>query len=109
MRKRCAIVLCTRLTPRVARAEDMPQTPLVRSRWADCIDSVSEAPMGTNRLRALCALTCCALAAAGLAACGSGSGGSGSGKSISIWEGWTGAEQKEFTHLVAAYEKANPG
>jgi multiple sugar transport system substrate-binding protein len=65
--------------------------------------------MGTNRLRALCALTCCALAAAGLAACGSGSGGSGSGQSISIWEGWTGAEQKEFTHLVAAYEKANPG
>jgi multiple sugar transport system substrate-binding protein len=65
--------------------------------------------MGTNRLRALCALTSCALAAAGLAACGSGSGSSGSGKSISIWEGYTGAEQKEFTHLVAAYEKANPG
>jgi multiple sugar transport system substrate-binding protein len=49
------------------------------------------------------------LAALGLAACGAGSGGSGSGKSISIWEGWTGAEQKEFTHLVSVYEKANPG
>src|SRR5258708_22731929 len=98
MRKRCAIVLCTRLTPRVARAEDMPQTPLVRSRWADCIDSVSEAPMGTNRLRALCTLTACALAAAGLAACGSGSGGSGSRQASSLWEGYTGAEPKGFTH-----------
>ncbi len=65
--------------------------------------------MGTNRLRALCTLIACALAAAGLAACGAGSGGSGSGKSISIWEGYTGAEQQEFTRLVAAYEKANPG
>jgi multiple sugar transport system substrate-binding protein len=65
--------------------------------------------MGTNRLRALCTLIACALAAAGLAACGAGSGGSGSGKSISIWEGYTGAEQTKFKHLVAAYEKANPG
>jgi len=60
-------------------------------------------------LRTLPALTACALAALGLAACGSGSGGSGSGKSISIWEGYTGAEQKEFSHLVSVYEKANPG
>ena len=61
--------------------------------------------MGTPRLRTLTSLTACALIAAGLAACGTGSGGSGSGKSISIWEGYTGAEQTEFTKLVAAYEK----
>jgi multiple sugar transport system substrate-binding protein len=60
-------------------------------------------------LRTLSALTACALAVLGLGACGTGSGGSGSGKSISIWEGYTGVEQREFTHLVAAYEKANPG
>jgi multiple sugar transport system substrate-binding protein len=54
-------------------------------------------------------LIACALAALGLAACGTGSGDSGSGKSISIWEGYTGAEQKEFTRLVGQYEKANPG
>ena len=65
--------------------------------------------MGSNRLRALRVLVTCALIAVGLGACGTGSGGSGSGKSISIWEGWTGAEQKEFLHLVAVYEKANPG
>jgi len=57
----------------------------------------------------LSALTACAVAVLGLGACGAGSGGSGSGKSISIWEGYTGAEQKEFTHLVSVYEKANPG
>jgi multiple sugar transport system substrate-binding protein len=81
--------------------------------------------MPTNRQRALRArsgraaarparapgltLMACALAALGLAACGTGSGGGGSGKSISIWEGYTGAEQQEFTRLVGAYEKANPG
>ena len=65
--------------------------------------------MGSNRLRTLRVLVTCALIAVGLGACGTGSGGSGSGKSISIWEGWTGAEQKEFLRLVAAYEKANPG
>ena len=65
--------------------------------------------MGSHRLRILSALTACAVAALGIAACGTGSGGSGSGKSISIWEGWTGAEAKEFTHLVGVYEKAHPG
>ncbi|HEX6931154.1 MAG TPA: ABC transporter substrate-binding protein [Streptosporangiaceae bacterium] len=63
--------------------------------------------MATNRQRALRASIACALAALGLAACGTGSGGSGSGKSISIWEGWTGAEQRAFTKLVGQYEKAN--
>jgi multiple sugar transport system substrate-binding protein len=47
--------------------------------------------------------------ALGLAACGSGSAGTGNGKSISMWEGYTGAEAKEFTRLIAVYEKANPG
>ena len=65
--------------------------------------------MGSHRLRTLRALVACALIAVGLGACGTGSGGSGSGKSISIWEGWTGVEQQEFKHLVAAYETANPG
>ncbi len=68
--------------------------------------------MGSHHLRAVrtvSALTACALAVLGLGACGAGSGESGSGKSISIWEGYTGAEQKEFTHLVSVYEKANPG
>ncbi len=65
--------------------------------------------MGSNRLRTLRVLVACALIALGLGACGTGSGGTGSGKSISIWEGWTGAEQKEFLHLVSLYEKANPG
>ncbi|MGI9005226.1 MAG: ABC transporter substrate-binding protein [Streptosporangiaceae bacterium] len=61
--------------------------------------------MGSHRLRILPALTACAVAALGLAACGTGSGGSGSGKSISIWEGYTGAEQTEFTKLVAQYTR----
>src|SRR6266704_2428625 len=68
--------------------------------------------MGSHHLRAVrtvSALTACALAVLGLGACGAGNGESGSGKSISIWEGYTGAEQKEFTHLVSVYEKANPG
>jgi multiple sugar transport system substrate-binding protein len=50
------------------------------------------------------------LVALGLAACGSGtSGGSGGGNTISIWEGWTGAEAKAFAHLVSVYQKQNPG
>src|SRR6266567_4070621 len=63
--------------------------------------------MATNRQRALRALIACAFAGLGIAACGTGSGGSGSGKSISIWEGYTGAEQREFTKLVNQYEKAS--
>ena len=50
------------------------------------------------------------LVALGLAACGSdASGGSGGAKTISIWEGWTGAEAKTFAHLVSVYQKQNPG
>ena len=51
------------------------------------------------------------LVALGLAACGSdaSSGGSSGGNSISIWEGWTGAEAKAFTHLVAEYQNQHPG
>jgi multiple sugar transport system substrate-binding protein len=74
------------------------------------MESHRQRTLRNSRLvRTLPALMACALAALGLAACGAGSGGSGSGKSISIWEGWTGAEQKEFSHLVSVYEKANPG
>jgi multiple sugar transport system substrate-binding protein len=50
-----------------------------------------------------------ALIVIGLAACGSGSGGGNSGSTVSIWEGYTGAEAKEFSHLVTVYEKENPG
>jgi len=50
------------------------------------------------------------LVALGLAACGSdASGGSGGGITISIWEGYTGAEAKAFAHLVSVYDKAHPG
>ena len=57
----------------------------------------------------LAAASC--VVALGLAACGSdaSNGGSGGGTSISIWEGWTGAEAKTFTHLVGVYQKQNPG
>ena len=47
-----------------------------------------------------------------LSACGTDSqsgGGSGSGTTIQVWEGWTGAEAKSFSHLLAQYEKQNPG
>lgn len=59
--------------------------------------------------RAACAAMTCASVVLGLAACGSGNAATGNGKSISIWEGYTGAEAKEFTHLIAVYQKANPG
>ncbi len=40
----------------------------------------------------------------------SNSGGGGGGSTtIQIWEGWTGAEAKTFAHLVAEYQKQNPG
>jgi multiple sugar transport system substrate-binding protein len=62
--------------------------------------------MVTYRLRVTVA---CALAATALAACGSGSGTTGNGKTIQIWEGYTGAEAKAFSHLVAVYDKTHPG
>ena len=69
--------------------------------------------MARYRLRAtlagpLVGLTALAL---GLAACGtdSNSGGGGGGSTISIWEGWTGAEAKTFAHLVTEYQNQNPG
>jgi multiple sugar transport system substrate-binding protein len=57
------------------------------------------------RRKSLRSLMACALIVFGLAACGTGSGGTGSGKTITIWEGWTGAEAKEYAHLVAVYQK----
>ncbi len=47
-----------------------------------------------------------------IAGCGTDSNsgsGSGSGSTIQIWEGWTGAEAKAFTHLVAEYQQQHPG
>jgi multiple sugar transport system substrate-binding protein len=57
------------------------------------------------------AAACCAVAL-GLTACGSDASSgnsSGGGTTISIWEGWTGAEAKTFAHLVSVYQKQNPG
>src|SRR5271166_6366085 len=48
-----------------------------------------------------------ALLGFGLAACGSGSAGTSSG--LQIWEGYTGAEAKAFTHLLAVWNTAHPG
>ena len=70
--------------------------------------------MARYRLRAtlagpLVGLTALAL---GLAACGTDSnsgGGGGGGTTISIWEGWTGAEAKTFAHDVTEYQHQNPG
>ena len=50
--------------------------------------------------------------AAVLAGCGTdstSSGGSGGGMTIQIWEGYTAAEAKAFSHLVAEYEAQHPG
>jgi len=49
--------------------------------------------------------------ALGIAACGSDATGgtSGGGATISMWEGWTGAEAKALAHLVSVYQKQNPG
>jgi multiple sugar transport system substrate-binding protein len=46
-----------------------------------------------------------------LAGCGtdSNSNGSSGGSSIQIWEGWTGAEAKTWTHLIGVYEHSHPG
>jgi multiple sugar transport system substrate-binding protein len=46
-----------------------------------------------------------------LAACGtdSTSSGGGGGTTIQIWEGYTAAEAKAFSHLVAEYEAQHPG
>jgi multiple sugar transport system substrate-binding protein len=49
------------------------------------------------------------LAGLGLSACGSGGNSNSGGSNISIWEGWTGAEAKTFTHLVTVYDKQHPG
>jgi multiple sugar transport system substrate-binding protein len=59
--------------------------------------------MRSYRPRAALAVILAAAAAVALAACGSGGGSGGSGKSLSIWEGYTGAEARAFSHLVAEY------
>ena len=48
--------------------------------------------------------------AAVLAGCGTDSTSSGGGaQTIQVWEGYTAAEAKAFTHLVAEYEAQHPG
>ena len=50
--------------------------------------------------------------AAVLAGCGTdstSSGGGGGGQTIQIWEGYTSAEAKAFSHLVSEYEAQHPG
>src|SRR5262249_5406204 len=66
-----------------------------------------EDTMRTHWLRVAIASSVVAL---GIAACGSdATGGTSGGSTISIWEGWTGAEAKAFAHLVSVYQKQNPG
>jgi multiple sugar transport system substrate-binding protein len=67
--------------------------------------------MTRHRMRVTLAASLTALALAG---CGAGSGGDGGGAGgssgpVQIWEGYTGAEAKAFTHLVAQYQSQNPG
>src|SRR6201995_1978866 len=50
--------------------------------------------------------------AAVLAGCGTdstSSGGGGGAQTIQIWEGYTAAEAKAFSHLVSEYEAQHPG
>src|SRR5215472_11276827 len=62
------------------------------------------------RSHLLCVAVASSVVALGLAACGSdATSGSGSGgATISMWEGWTGAEAKAFAHLVSVYQKQHP-
>jgi multiple sugar transport system substrate-binding protein len=55
----------------------------------------------------LSAAAASALLACGLAACGSGTPNTTAG-GLQIWEGYTGAEAKAFTHLLAVWNKAHP-
>ena len=56
--------------------------------------------------RWLCAAMAAAVTALGLAACGTdSSAGGGSGTSLTIWEGYTGAEATAFKHLLAQYQQ----
>ncbi|HEY2553517.1 MAG TPA: ABC transporter substrate-binding protein [Streptosporangiaceae bacterium] len=56
--------------------------------------------------RWLCAAVAAAVTALGLAACGTdSSSGGGSGTSLTIWEGYTGAEAKAFKHLLSEYQQ----
>src|SRR6202035_1624932 len=68
--------------------------------------------MTKHGLRFTLAAPVAALAALslGLAACGTDSNsGGGGGTTVQIWEGWTGAEAKTFTHLVTEYQNQHPG
>ena len=50
--------------------------------------------------------------AAVLAGCGTdstSSGGGGGAQTIQVWEGYTAAEAKAFSHLVSEYEAQHPG
>src|SRR5262249_24055261 len=72
----------------------------------------TEGSMRTHWLRkaaACCATTLCCATVLGVAACGSDASSNAGGSTISIWEGYTGAEAKAFAHLVSVYDKAHPG
>ena len=65
-----------------------------------------------HRLRgSLAGLLTVLTGAAVLAGCGTDSTSSGAGgaQTIQVWEGYTAAEAKAFTHLVAEYEAQHPG
>jgi multiple sugar transport system substrate-binding protein len=69
--------------------------------------------MTKHRLRApytglLAVVTATALAMAGCGSDGTGSA-SGGSTTIQVWQGWTGAEAKAWTHLLTEYEAQHPG
>jgi multiple sugar transport system substrate-binding protein len=64
--------------------------------------------MTKHRLRGTTAGLAAALTAAAVVLAGCGSAASAGG-TIQIWEGFTGAEAKTFTHLVSEYEAQHPG
>src|SRR5215472_3965729 len=74
--------------------------------------AMTSGPLRSTRV--LAGLLTVLAAASALAACGTDAqGGGGSGPSasstIQVWEGYTEAEAKAFSHLVAEYEAQHPG
>jgi multiple sugar transport system substrate-binding protein len=70
--------------------------------------------MGRHRLRTAVAgsLAVATIGALGLAGCGtdaSSSSGSSGSTTIQVWEGYSGADAKAYSHLVSEYEAQHPG
>src|SRR5690349_532485 len=74
---------------------------------------MAQYPKAGHRLRGtLAGLLTVLTGAAVLAGCGTdsnSSGGGGGAQTIQVWEGYTAAEAKAFSHLVSEYEAQHPG